>query len=331
MTETLAGVAFPLAAAAALVASFVLATRLERLAERWHLSEVMLGLVIALAADSPEITSAITASVHGQRNIGAGVVLGSNVFNLAALLGLGAMVAGRIALHRRVVLVEGLVAVWTALVTVLVVCLGVAVGVGLALELVAIIPYVIVSAAPTGGLAARLPKGATSWLQAALDEEAIELSDSLHPTKTSRSDGLVAVIAMAVVVGSSIVMERSGQRLGTEFHLSALVVGGVVLAAVTSLPNAVGAIYLARRGRGSAVLSEATNSNMLNVLAGFLLPGVFVGISATSGSGTLVATWYAALTLLCLLIAFARRGMSWAWGAVIVAGYVAFVALAVTR
>jgi hypothetical protein len=70
---------------------------------------------------------------------------------------------------------------------------------------------------------------------------------------------------------------------------------------------------------------------MLNVLAGFLLPGVFVGISATSGSGTLVATWYAALTLLCLLIAFARRGMSWAWGAVIVAGYVAFVALAVTR
>jgi Ca2+/Na+ antiporter len=35
--------------------------------------------------------------------LGAGVVIGSNIFNLAALLGLGAVVAGRIVLHRKVV------------------------------------------------------------------------------------------------------------------------------------------------------------------------------------------------------------------------------------
>lgn len=43
-------------------------------------------------------------------NGGPGVVLGSNVFNLAALLGPGAVVGGRINLHRRVVDLGGTVA-----------------------------------------------------------------------------------------------------------------------------------------------------------------------------------------------------------------------------
>jgi hypothetical protein len=41
-------------------------------------------------------------------------ILGSNVFNLAALIGLGAVVAGGIKLHRRVVIFEGAVALWIA-------------------------------------------------------------------------------------------------------------------------------------------------------------------------------------------------------------------------
>jgi len=79
-------------------------------------------VVAALAADAPEITSAVTALASHQSKIGAGVIIGSNVFNLAALLGLGAVVAGSIALHRRVVLLGGVVGSWIAvacLVTVL--------------------------------------------------------------------------------------------------------------------------------------------------------------------------------------------------------------------
>lgn len=46
-------------------------------------------------------------------------MIGSNVFNLAALLGLSAVVAGRIAFHRRVVLLAGLPGVWVAAVCLL--------------------------------------------------------------------------------------------------------------------------------------------------------------------------------------------------------------------
>jgi Ca2+/Na+ antiporter len=161
-------------------------------------------------------------------------------------------------------------------------------------------------------------------------EEEIELAPAIHPVPAGRGDGLVAAISVAVVIAASAVMERSGEVLGRTFHLSPLVVGAIVLAAVTSLPNAVGAIYLARRGRGSAVLSEAMNSNMLNVVVGLLLPGIFFGVAA-GGGGVLVAAWSGALTSASLAIAYAFRGIPWRWGIVVVAGYAAFVPVVVTR
>ena len=106
--------AFLLGAIVSLCTSWVLVTRLERVAERFGLSEALLGVVAALAADAPEITSSVSALTQHQYAIGAGVVIGSNVFNLAALLGLGAVVSGFIPLHRRVVVLGGVVAMWVA-------------------------------------------------------------------------------------------------------------------------------------------------------------------------------------------------------------------------
>jgi cation:H+ antiporter len=85
---------FGAAAAFSLGASAVLVVRLERMGARLGFSEALLGLVAAMAADTPEVTSVVTALAHGQHDVGTGVVLGSNVFNLAALIGPGAVVAG---------------------------------------------------------------------------------------------------------------------------------------------------------------------------------------------------------------------------------------------
>src|SRR3984957_6214333 len=106
----LALAAFAGGAVVSLATSWLLVSRLERLGERLGLSEALLGMVAALAADAPEISAAVTALAGHQQRVGAGVVLGSNVFNLAALLGLGAVVAGRIGLHRKVVGLGGGVA-----------------------------------------------------------------------------------------------------------------------------------------------------------------------------------------------------------------------------
>ena len=319
-------VVFIVAAALSLAASAVLVTRLERLGERLGAPEAILGLAAALAADSPEIATAIAAVARGQRDIGVGVVLGSNVFNLAALLGLSAVIAGRIALHRRVVLLEGAVAVWIALMALLTVTRVTAPGLGLALSLVAFVPYVVVSAVPPRDrVRLPLPGPARRWLAEAVDEEEAELLAAIHPPRGRWSDAAIAGAALAVVVAASAVMESRGSMIGTQFGLASIVVGGILLAAVTSLPNAVAAVYLARRGRSSATLSEALNSNALNAMVGFMIPAVVVGVGRETGGGLLTAWWYAGLTLVTLGFAYVGSGLGRRAGAVVITLYLVFV------
>ncbi len=120
-------------------------------------------------------------------------------------------------------------------------------------------------------------------------------------------------------------MEVAATAVGRRYAVADIVTGGLVLAVVTSLPNAVGAVYLARRGRGAAVLSTALNSNAINVVAGLLIPASLAGLGPGSGQGTLVAAWYAGLTVLALALAYRGRGVGRAAGMAIITGYLAFV------
>ena len=67
-------------------------------------------------------------------------------------MGLGAIVAGAVHLHRKVVALEGLAATWVALVSIVVVSTHVGAATGLVLALVAVVPYVVVSGAPSATL-----------------------------------------------------------------------------------------------------------------------------------------------------------------------------------
>lgn len=323
MPVTVAIPAFLAGALISLVTSWLLVSRLERVGERLGLSEALLGLVAALAADAPEITAAVSAVAGHQQRIGAGVIIGSNVFNLAALLGLAAIVAGRVSLHRRVVLLGGAVAMWLA-VTCLVVVTGlVPPAAGLALALGAMAVYALVLG--TRNLSRLpLPQSWISWLRAAVTEEELELEEAIRPQPASRADFGVAVGALLVVVAASVVMERAAAALGTRFAVPEIIVGGLVLAAVTSLPNAVTAVYLASRGRGAATFSTALNSNALNVTLGLLVPATVIGIGEPSSQTTLVTVWYAGLTAVVLGFAYRDRGILRSIGVVVAVAYVIF-------
>jgi cation:H+ antiporter len=327
MTDGLLAAVFVLAAAVSLATSWLLVSRLERIGARVGLSEALLGMLAALAADAPEITASVTALAGHHSRIGAGVVLGSNVFNLGALLGLGAVVADRIELHRRVILMEGAVAMLIAAICLGVVLGGPGPGIGLLAAGAVLVPYVIISGVSPAILGhLGLPRSWARWLSEALAEEDHELEPAIHPPRAKAPDVIVAVLATAVVVGASVAMELTASKLGARHHVAEIVIGGLILAGVTSLPNAVAALYLAVRGRGAATLSIALNSNALNVTAGLLLPGILVGLGAPSGQATLVAAWYLGLTAVTLACAYAGRGLDRAHGALIIGGYLAFVA-----
>src|SRR5215467_5642596 len=325
MTITLAVVAFIAGALASLATSWLLVSRLERVGERLGLSEALLGIVAALAADAPEVTAAVSAMASGEQRLGAGVVIGSNVFNLAALLGLGAVVAGRIRLHRKVVLLSGTVATAVA-----VVCLAVVLGLvppaaGCVLGLAVIALYVLALGGSGRALARlRLPRPWIAWLRSAVAEEEAELELAIRPAPGRWPDVAVADGSLVIVVAASVTMERAAAALGNRFAVPQIVVGGLVLAAVTSLPNAVVAVYLAARGRGAATLSTALNSNALNVAAGLLIPAALIGLGPPSGQTILAAVWYLGLTTVVLAFAYRERGIGRLTGIMVIAAYLVF-------
>ena len=127
-----------------------------------------------------------------------------------------------------------------------------------------------------------------------------------------------------MVVAASVTMERAAAALGNRFAIPEIVVGGLVLAAVTSLPNAVAAVYLAAQGRGAATLSTALNSNNLNVTIGLLIPAALIGLGQPTSQTTLIATWYIALTGVVLAFAYRDHGIRRYVGVLIIAAYVVF-------
>ena len=59
------------------------------------ISDLVVGLTIVAAGTSlPEVATSITAAIKGERDIAVGNVVGSNVFNILAVLGMSGMVAG---------------------------------------------------------------------------------------------------------------------------------------------------------------------------------------------------------------------------------------------
>ena len=327
LSDPALGAIFAAGAAVSLAASWRLVASLERVGARAGLSEALLGMLAALAADAPEITAAVTALVGNEDRIGAGVILGSNVFNIAALIGMAGIVGGHIALHRRVVELGGAVAIWIA-------CIALALVLGVVSPLVALVLALAVFAPYLALLGLRgerimrlgLPGAWSRWLIAAVAEEEQELAPAIHPVRGRARDVAITGVAVVVVVGASIAMERSGSRLGARHGVPQIVVGGVLLAVVTSLPNAVAGVYLALRGRASAVLSTSLNSNAINVLAGLLIPTTIVGIAPPSAETTFVAAAALVMTLLALVFAYTRRGLARSEGALLVVAYLLFAA-----
>ena len=93
MSLTAALVLFSGCLAAVIAGSMWLSRALHGVGTYLRLLPGLLGLIAALGADSPEIFSAVTALQAGEHDIGPGVVLGSNLFNLAALMGLSGILS----------------------------------------------------------------------------------------------------------------------------------------------------------------------------------------------------------------------------------------------
>jgi cation:H+ antiporter len=325
VSVAVAVVVFPVSAMVTLVAASVFAERLDRVGRRLGLTEALVGVLTAIAADGPEISSALAALARGQNHVGVGVVLGSNVFNLAAMLGGGALVAGAVRPRRSSLAVEATVGgLVVALATALL--FGILpVGSVIALLALVLLPYVALLVLGDRRLhLLPLPRRAHSALREALGEGlALERPPAAHDPMWRPV--LLMACAVVLIVGGAAVMLESSLVLADRLGLSRAIDGVVVLAVATSVPNVATALRLARAGRGDAVVSETMNSNTINLVFGLAVPAILLGGASVHGSRT-DALWMCAVTALAVVALGRPGGMSRPAGAALVGAYAGFVA-----
>lgn len=328
MPVGLAAALFVLCLAVTLAASDALVRGLDRLGARFGLSEGLLGLLTALGADAPEISSALAALHDGARDVGMGVVLGSNIFNLAALLGLGALLAGHVRVRREGLLFDGAVAVLvTAVVAAMLLGRSSPILTVVLLALI-VLPYAAaLQLRPHHFVRLPLPGAVAGFLSLAVaevDHEAAEDPRVEHAGGPWTAT-LLIVPALAIIVAGSAGMVATALTMATAWHLPQSLVGALALAGLTSLPNAYAAVRLALQGRGAAVVSEALNSNTINLVAGLALPALVFNRGSAGAHGTLELFWMAGMTLAALALLGGARGLTRGGGALLIAAYASFV------
>lgn len=320
--------------AAIVLGSIWLSRDLEAVGDAFGILPGLLGLITALGADSPEISSAVTALFAGQSEVGLGVVLGSNLFNLAALLGLSGVLTGKIPLHRPSLLFNGIVSLLvTGIATLLIYQLFSPASSLLILGLTL--------AAYTFILWAHTPEVRRLPLPPALSHALAELVGKVHE-QASRRGGkrrrskrslkrlgfYVAGALMMIVVGSMGIVHAT-LRITETWGISKGLVGGLVLAVLTGIPNTYTAVVLGLEKKGTAVVSETLNSNTINIVVGVGLPALFFGMKGDTELAILELWWLLGMTAVAVLLPALSRGINRSIGFIIIGLYLAYVTLRV--
>jgi cation:H+ antiporter len=254
---------------------------LEAICDRLELSAGALSMLGALGANIPNYVASIDAIAHGSTEVGLGIILGSNIYNIAIILGLATLLApgnkglqlapgetGQVkdvAHYGLYILLATLLIIWSLPQTWL--------WPGSDPQISGWLPFIGLSL--TLGIFAGLVWHILHRPHPA--HLAQRRSITTHTTKRSSLLLLTseAILALAIALGGVLVMVQTGQDLTTTLHMAPTLAGLLVLAVATSLPNTIVALILVRTGRAAACIEELFSSNSVNAALGIALPLCF--------------------------------------------------------
>ncbi len=224
-------------------------------------SPLIVGLtIVGFGTAAPEILVSAMAAFAGNPALGVGNAIGSNINNIALILGVTAIIAPlhvrRVSLRRELPLLIAIMLV----------------GAGLLIdrELDRIDGAVLLA-----GLA-----GFIAWLvhiaRASRENDPLTAEFAAGiPAEMPlpRALGLLA-LGLAVLLVSSRLLVWGAVNLATALGVSDLVIGLTVVAIGTSLPELAASVIAARRGEHDIAIGNVLGSNVFNLLAVMGLPGV---------------------------------------------------------
>ena len=210
-------------------------------------------LIVGFGTSAPEMVVSAIAAMEGNTGLALGNAIGSNIVNIALILGITAMVAP-ITVNSTIVRKE------IPLLLLIVLASGYLLydntltfteGVILLVGFFSLIAWSIITAMKNKGDA----------LESDMENELIEHDMSL------RTGIIWLIIGLVLLIASSRLLVWGAVGVATEFGVSDLIIGLTIVALGTSLPELAASVIAARKGEHDIAIGNVVGSNMFNILA----------------------------------------------------------------
>ncbi len=292
-------------------------------------STLMIGLtVVAFGTSSPELAFNVIAALGGNSDLSFGNVIGSNIANIALVLGLAALVSP-LPVHSRVITRE---------IPLLIAIAGALLG-------AAWWRYPAGSNPPAAWFFGRLEGGLMlavfavfmwNWFQAGRREARDALADiSVEEAEETQVKSkplavMLFLLGLTLLVTGGKCAENGAVRLAALAGVSDALIGLTVVALATSLPEIVTSVVASRKGHGDLAVGNVVGSNMFNVLLILGITACVAPVNIPPDRGWWDLVFHAGLTVVLLPLAYTGGNtMKRVEGAALVLAYLGYMAWSV--
>lgn len=295
----------------------------KRLAVRYRLPTIVQGsLIVAVGSSFPELTTTVASSlVHGEFELGMASIVGSAIFNILVIPGLSGFANRELRYDIRLVYRDAQFYLTSV-----------------AVLLLAFAFALIYEPVPEPALAGELTRpialiplalyGVYLFLQHQewRGEGRSPVDESVEPSASALKDWLLLLLGLALVIAGVEGLLRTAIWLGDTLGTPSFLWGATVVAAATSIPDALISVRGAKRGEGDVSIGNVLGSNIFDLLVAVPVGVLVAGASVIDFA--VAAPLMAYLTLATIvLFTQLRTGLilSRVESAILLALYVVFV------
>lgn len=283
-------------------------------ARHFGMPSLLIGMVIVgFGTSAPEMVVSALAAGQGNPGIALGNAFGSNITNIALILGLTAVISP-IAVHSKILRKEmPLLMLATLLV------------VGLLWNLdISRWDAVILLLGFAGFMGWSIWQGMQNKPDALAKEVELEVSQHTMPLKTAI---FWLVVGLILLVASSRILVWGAVEIAQAFGVSDIIIGLTIIAVGTSLPELASSIIAIRKNEHDLALGNVIGSNLFNTLAVVGIAGAIHPLAVEPEVLWRDAMFMGVLTLSLFIIGYGFRGegrINRVEGAILLAAYIGY-------
>ena len=284
----------------------------ESIALRFGMSPLLVGLtVVALGTSSPELFVSVNAALDGLSDVALGNAVGSNICNIALVLGIGALLRP-IKVEAQLMRLDGPILIVCSTLLIVLLLDGVLSKTEGILLTAAIIFYICFSI-----YEARKDK-------AVLD---VEFADTMHQSQPSLwLSVLLIVVGLAMLKFGSQYFIEGAVIVARNFGIDEALIGLTLIALGTSLPELAATVVASIKGRGDIAIGNAIGSSIFNILGILGVTAIITPISRGDVSWVDLGVMIS-LAVLLLPMLFTKRLLSRWEGGVLLCCYFGYLIL----